>query len=244
MPTHALVGPAIMEPSCFTRHAPFPPLPPPRLSHLSRSSPPRFPYFSLYASSPLDPPASTSPLPTTVPPLLSTLTLTLLRLLTASLMFHHGLDKLSNVEGFSLNVVEKFFAFLPGPSPLWTLSAAYTQVICSVTLSLGALTRLSSFSLFSTMAFAVIFHLQNTGLEGYPLSVVEQHSYNFELASMYVGVLGLFAVKGGGGWSVDEKLLGGEIEFYSSVLKRLFGEGEGEEAEDEKVEGFKFPWLK
>ena len=39
---------------------------------------------------------------------------TALRLGTCALMVHHGIDKLEHVDGFSANVVAKFFGFLPG----------------------------------------------------------------------------------------------------------------------------------
>merc|ERR1719321_1884087 len=45
-----------------------------------------------------------------------------LRLGTCALMVHHGFDKIQNVDGFSANVVAKFFGFLPGPPQFWTLS--------------------------------------------------------------------------------------------------------------------------
>ena len=47
-------------------------------------------------------------------------------------------------------------------------------------------------AMLGTMLAAVIFHLLNTGPEGFPLAVVKQHSYNYELAAMYVAVLGYF----------------------------------------------------
>merc|ERR1719161_3074801 len=50
--------------------------------------------------------------------------ITALRLGTCALMVHHGFDKIQNVDGFSVNVVAKFFGFLPGPPQFWTLSAA------------------------------------------------------------------------------------------------------------------------
>merc|ERR1712134_214303 len=59
-----------------------------------------------------------------------------LRLGTCSLMVHHGFDKIQNVDGFSANVVAKFFGFLPGPPQFWTLSAASTPE--------GRLSRLAS----------------------------------------------------------------------------------------------------
>ena len=54
------------------------------------------------------------------------LSLLILRVVTASLMVHHGLDKLQHVEGFSNNVIAVYFSFLPGPPEFWTyLSASF-----------------------------------------------------------------------------------------------------------------------
>ena len=69
------------------------------------------------------------------------LTLTALRVGTCALMIHHGFDKIENVEGFSANVVAKFFGFLPGPPQFWTLSAAVTQIVGSGFLSIGLFAR-------------------------------------------------------------------------------------------------------
>ena len=62
------------------------------------------------------------------------------------------------------------------------------------------------------------FHLLNTGPEGFPWAIVKQHSYNYEQAAMYVLVLGFFTVNGAGKYSVDEQLLGGELELYKKGL--------------------------
>merc|ERR1712025_627714 len=86
-----------------------------------------------------------------------------LRLGTCSLMVHHGLDKIQNVDGFSANVVAKFFGFLPGPPQFWTLSAATTQVIGAGLLSVGAFSRPTAAAMSATMITAVAFHLLNTG---------------------------------------------------------------------------------
>merc|ERR1712224_997056 len=91
----------------------------------------------------------------------------LVRLTMASLMVHHGLDKLQNAEGFSANVVAKYFDYLPGEPIWWTYIAAVTQIVTPA----GLLGRLSAFGLFCTMAFATVFHFQATGLEGFPLAV-------------------------------------------------------------------------
>jgi len=146
-----------------------------------------------------------------------------LRLATCSLMVHHGFDKIQNVDGFSANVVAKFFGFLPGPPQFWTLSAAATQIAGAGLLTVGVLARPVAASMMATMGVAVIFHLLNTGAEGFPLAVVPQHSYNFELAAMYVGVLAYFTANGAGAYSVDEKILGGELKLYESAYNKVFG---------------------
>merc|ERR1719251_644698 len=137
-------------------------------------------------------------------------------------MFHHGIDKLEHVDGFSANVVAKFFGFLPGPPSFWTVSAAATQVVGAGLLGVGVLARPVALSMMATMVTAVTFHLLNTGAEGFPLGVPAAHSYNFELAAMYVGVLAYFSVAGAGAYSVDEKILGGELQFYQRIAGKVF----------------------
>merc|ERR1719353_1976891 len=119
-------------------------------------------------------------------------------------MVHHGFDKIQNVDGFSANVVAKFFGFLPGP----------TQIIGAGLLGVGAFSRPTAAAMSATMLTAVIFHLLNTGGESFPLGIPKAHSYNFELAAMYVFVLGYFTVAGAGKYSVDEQILGGELNIY------------------------------
>jgi len=147
-----------------------------------------------------------------------------LRLGTCSLMVHHGFDKIQNVDGFSANVVAKFFGFLPGPPQFWTLSAAATQIAGAGLLGLGVLSRPVAASMSATMIVAVIFHLLNTGGEAFPLGVPKAHSYNFELAAMYVLVLGYFTVSGAGKYSVDEQILGGEINIYKGIFGKIFAD--------------------
>jgi uncharacterized membrane protein YphA (DoxX/SURF4 family) len=147
-----------------------------------------------------------------------------LRLGTCALMVHHGFDKIQNVDGFSANVVAKFFGFLPGPPQFWTLSAAATQVAGAGLLGLGVLSRPVAASMMTTMIVAVVFHLLNTGGEAFPLGVPKAHSYNFELAAMYVLVLGYFTVSGAGKYSVDEQVLGGEINIYKGIFAKVFGD--------------------
>merc|ERR1711935_883414 len=132
-------------------------------------------------------------------------------------------DKVQNVDGFSVNVVAKFFGFLPGPPQFWTLSAAATQIVGSAMLTVGIFARPVALAMSATMFTAVVFHLLNTGGEGFPLAVVPQHSYNYELAAMYVAVLAYFSTAGAGAYSVDELVFGGELNLYGDVLGKVFG---------------------
>ena len=149
--------------------------------------------------------------------------ITALRLGTCALMIHHGFDKIQNVDGFSANVVAKFFGFLPGPPQFWTLSAAATQIVGAGMLSIGVFSRPTAAAMSATMITAVVFHLLNTGAEDFPLGIPKAHSYNFELAAMYVFVLGFFTVNGAGKFSVDNLVLGGELDFYGKKLDETFG---------------------
>merc|ERR1712094_87181 len=102
-----------------------------------------------------------------------------------------------------------------------TLSAAATQIAGAGLLAVGVLSRPVAASMMTTMIVAVVFHLLNTGPEDFPLGIPKAHSYNFELAAMYVLVLGYFSVAGAGKYSVDEQVLGGEINLYKGVYNKL-----------------------
>ena len=69
---------------------------------------------------------------------------------TCALMIHHGFDKIANVDGFSMNVVAKFFGFLPGPPQFWTLGAAATQIAGAGLLAPGILSRSGTASSFGS----------------------------------------------------------------------------------------------
>ena len=131
-----------------------------------------------------------------------------------------------HIDGFSANVVAKFFGFLPGPPQFWTVSAAATQVAGAALLGVGFLSRPTAAAMSGTMIAAVVFHLLNTGVEDFPFGVPTAHSYNFELAAMYVVTLLYFTAAGAGPYSVDEQILGGELNFYGGLVDKVFGEKE------------------
>ena len=137
--------------------------------------------------------------------ILAELAIFLLRIAVSIMMIHHGLEKFQDPEGFSEFVVSKYFGFLPGDSILWTYAAATTQIICPIGLAIGIFPRLAAMGLFSTMAFAVYFHLLDTGLEGFPLAVVENHNYIFELSFIYASIFLYFIFAGPGRLSAFRK---------------------------------------
>jgi hypothetical protein len=66
---------------------------------------------------------------------------------------------------------------------------------------------------------------------------------------MYVAVLTYFSVSGGGKYSVDEQVFGGELNLYKSLYDKVFGGNSNEEdsvaVSNEYVKNsvsFKFPW--
>lgn len=149
-----------------------------------------------------------------------------LRVATCVFLIHHGLDKLGNVDSFSKNVVGKYFGFLPGPSQLWTYLAAATQLPGAALLAVGVLSRPVALSILGTVVFAVMFHLQCDGSQGFPFGVPKAHEYEFENAAVYVLLLGYFAFIGAGKFSIDEQFLGGELQFYKNLANNVRGEEE------------------
>ncbi len=130
--------------------------------------------------------------------ILGELSIFILRIGFSLFMIHHGLEKLQDPQGFAEFVVGKYFPFLPGDPVIWTFAAGVTQIVCPVGLALGVLTRLSALGLFNTMIFAVYFHFVDTGLEGFPFAVVDNHNYAFELSAIYAAISLYFLCAGPG----------------------------------------------
>ena len=143
-------------------------------------------------------------LPAAVPGELGTL---ILRVGVSALMFHNGLDKLQDPEGFAKFVVEAHLPFLAQTGPvtpvIWTYLAAACELVAPVGLALGVLARPSALALATTMGLAVAFHIDESGLEGFPLAVVEAHQYKFEAAALYALIFIWFVLNGPGRFSVS-----------------------------------------
>ena len=126
----------------------------------------------------------------------------LARLLVALLMLHHGIEKLADVDGFTTFIIDKYFSYLPFIHSYWTYLAAYTQIIGSFFLAVGAFTRLSLLGLSSTMLFALLFHFSDTGLQGLPFGIVEAHNYEYEASLLYLLVYLILLAAGPGKYSL------------------------------------------
>ena len=137
---------------------------------------------------------------------LTSLSLLILRLFAAALMVHHGLEKLSGIEGFTTFVVDEYFPFLPFDHKLWTMAAAYTQIIGSALLLIGLATRASAIALASTMVFALLFHGMDTGLQGAPFGTVEAHNYEYEASALYFVIFSVLSLLGSGRYGVSSLL--------------------------------------
>lgn len=105
-------------------------------------------------------------------------------------MIHNGLNKLADVQGFADNVI----SLIGLPYPIFfTYCAAYIELIGSIFIILGLLTRLNAIALLATMGVAIFFHLKANGLKVTPL----------ETASLYATLYTFFLVSGPGAWSLD-----------------------------------------
>ena len=112
------------------------------------------------------------------------------RLAVGGLMIHNGLNKLADVQGFADNVI----SLIGLPYPIFfTYCAAYIELIGSIFIILGLLTRLNAIALLATMGVAIFFHLKANGLKVTPL----------ETASLYATLYTFFLVSGPGAWSLD-----------------------------------------
>ena len=89
----------------------------------------------------------------------------------------------------------------------WTYLAAYTQIFGSIAIILGIVTRPAAIGLFSTMLFAMSFHLLDTGLQGAPFAVVEAHNYEFETSCLYLFVFLVLMLAGSGVFSLSKLYL-------------------------------------
>lgn len=119
--------------------------------------------------------------------------LAIVRVIVGIMMVHNGFDKLANVEGFA----NAYVAYIGLPFPIFlTYVAAYTELVGSVLLAFGVLTRPAALGLFGTMCVAMYHHVKVAGLSLPYL----------ELSAIYASVFLFFTLNGAGLFSIDALL--------------------------------------
>merc|ERR1719191_2140975 len=116
-----------------------------------------------------------------------------MRLAVASVMIHHGQEKILSAEAFTKFAIDKYFSFLPaigGSRVIWAYGAGAAQFAGPILLSLGVFSRLAAASMAGTMIGATYYSVITTGLEGFPLSKMAArvpifHNYGFETPVLY-----------------------------------------------------------
>ena len=131
-------------------------------------------------------------------PVLADLGMLILRVVTASLIFHHGLDKLENTAGFTNNVIAAYFTFLPGPPVFWTYLSAAFEILGSVCITVGIFARPAAALLAGTMANAILFHLMKFGMQSFPLNPPKGGAYTFEPSLAFLGYTACIILAGPG----------------------------------------------
>ena len=112
----------------------------------------------------------------------------LLRVVTASLMVHHGLDKYNNPHGFADNVIAPYFTFLPGPPIFWTYLSMGFELGGTFCFVFGIFVRPAAAAIAGTMVNAVAFQLMKFGLQNYPFGQPAGAAYTFEPSLAFFAV--------------------------------------------------------
>jgi putative oxidoreductase len=111
----------------------------------------------------------------------------ILRLIASSFMMVHGLQKLEMLKANPVQFADPIGIGEPASLTL----AVFAELVCSVLLILGLLTRLALIPLIITMLVAVFIVHSNDGFE------------KQELAGLYLGVYVVLIITGAGKYSVD-----------------------------------------
>lgn len=120
--------------------------------------------------------------------------LAIVRVVVGIMMVHNGFDKLENVEEFATAYV----SYIGLPFPIFlTYVAAYTELVGSVLIAFGLLTRPAALGLFGTMCVAIYHHIKVAGLSLPYL----------ELSVIYMSIYLFFLANGAGLFSVDALII-------------------------------------
>ena len=136
-------------------------------------------------------------------PFLSDLGILILRVITGTLLIHHGYEKLANIENFA----DAFVRPLHLPFPiLLSYIAAFSEVIGSWFLITGLLTRFGALAIMGTISVAIYHAIITAGFNIYLL----------ELLGLYFAAAVAVLALGPGLFSIDELI----VRRFSPELER------------------------
>ena len=136
-------------------------------------------------------------------PFLSDLGILILRVITGTLLIHHGYEKLANIENFA----DAFVRPLHLPFPiLLSYTAAFSEVIGSWFLITGLLTRFGALAIMGTISVAIYHAIITAGFNIYLL----------ELLGLYFAAAVAVLALGPGLFSIDELI----VRRFSPELER------------------------
>ena len=136
-------------------------------------------------------------------PFLSDLGILVLRVVTGTLLIHHGYEKLANIENFA----DAFVRPLHLPFPiLLSYIAAFSEVIGSWLLITGFLTRFGALAILGTISVAIYHAIITAGFNIYLL----------ELLGLYFGAAVAVLAVGPGRLAIDELI----VRRFSPELER------------------------
>ena len=140
---------------------------------------------------------------TATKPFLSDFGILILRVVTGTLLIHHGYEKLANIENFA----DAFVRPLHLPFPiLLSYVAAFSEVIGSWLLITGFLTRFGALAIMGTISVAIYHAIITAGFNIYLL----------ELLGLYFGAAVAILAVGPGLFAIDELI----VRRFSPELER------------------------
>jgi len=127
----------------------------------------------------------------------------ILRVVSASLIVHHGLVKVENPHAFADHVIAAYFPFLGAPL-FWTYLSAAVELGGSFCLVVGLFVRPAAGLLAGTMMVATTFQLLAFGLQNYPFGQPPSGpAYTFEPSLAFLAFTIRIATAGPGRFGIQ-----------------------------------------
>ena len=157
--------------------------------------------------------------------------LLILRVITGTVLIHHGYEKLANIENFA----DAFVRPLHLPFPIFlSYIAAFSEIGGSWLLIIGLATRFGAIAIVGTISVAIYHALVTAGFNIFLL----------ELLLLYFASATSIALTGPGDFSLDEVIIrilkseSEEIEVATLTINKKSGNLKVEELKEVKKEGF------